>query len=71
MESSRARPTRWRSRFGTGIDRLPTIGPWQTQGRSDIGFEDMVKLDYTYVTNPSFAEDMKLLADWEKLATEE
>ena len=36
-------------------------GPWQTLGRSDIGFEDMIKLDYTYVTNPSFAEDLKLL----------
>ncbi len=36
-------------------------GPWQTLGRSDIGFEDMVKLDYAYVMNPSFAEDMKLL----------
>jgi lipopolysaccharide/colanic/teichoic acid biosynthesis glycosyltransferase len=37
-------------------------GPWQTLGRSDIGLEDMVKLDYTYVTNWSFAEDLKLLA---------
>ena len=36
-------------------------GPWQTLGRSDIGFEDMIKLDYAYVMNPSFAEDMKLL----------
>ncbi len=37
-------------------------GPWQTLGRSDIGFEDMLKLDYTYVTNWSFSEDIKLLA---------
>jgi exopolysaccharide biosynthesis polyprenyl glycosylphosphotransferase len=36
-------------------------GPWQTLGRSDIGFEDMVKLDYTYVTNWSFSDDVKLL----------
>jgi exopolysaccharide biosynthesis polyprenyl glycosylphosphotransferase len=36
-------------------------GPWQTLGRSDIGFEDMVKLDYTYVMNWSFAEDVRLL----------
>ena len=38
-------------------------GPWQTLGRSDIGFEDMVKLDYTYVTNWTFSEDLKLLAN--------
>jgi exopolysaccharide biosynthesis polyprenyl glycosylphosphotransferase len=36
-------------------------GPWQTLGRSDIGFEDMVKLDYTYVMNWSFPDDLKLL----------
>jgi exopolysaccharide biosynthesis polyprenyl glycosylphosphotransferase len=36
-------------------------GPWQTLGRSDIGFEDMVKLDYTYVMNWSFSDDVKLL----------
>ena len=38
-------------------------GPWQTLGRSDIGFEDMVKLDYTYATNWTFSEDLKLLAN--------
>jgi exopolysaccharide biosynthesis polyprenyl glycosylphosphotransferase len=36
-------------------------GPWQALGRSDIGFADMVKLDYTYVANWSFAEDLRLL----------
>lgn len=36
-------------------------GPWQTQGRSEIGFEDMVKLDYTYVSNWTFSEDLQLL----------
>jgi exopolysaccharide biosynthesis polyprenyl glycosylphosphotransferase len=36
-------------------------GPWQTLGRSDIGFADMVKLDYAYVTTWSFAEDFRLL----------
>jgi exopolysaccharide biosynthesis polyprenyl glycosylphosphotransferase len=36
-------------------------GPWQTLGRSDIGFEDMVKLDYSYVMNWTPAEDFKLL----------
>ena len=36
-------------------------GPWQTLGRSDIGFGDMVKLDYSYVMNWSFSEDLRLL----------
>jgi len=36
-------------------------GAWQTLGRSDIGFEDMLKLDYSYVLNWSFSEDLKLL----------
>jgi lipopolysaccharide/colanic/teichoic acid biosynthesis glycosyltransferase len=41
---------------------LPGItGPWQALGRSDIPFEDMLKLDYTYVTNCSIADDVKLL----------
>jgi exopolysaccharide biosynthesis polyprenyl glycosylphosphotransferase len=45
-----------RNRMRPGI-----TGPWQTLGRSDIGFADMVKLDYTYVTNWSLAEDFRLL----------
>ena len=38
-------------------------GPWQTLGRSEIGFGDMVKLDYTYVTHWSFTQDMRLLLE--------
>ncbi len=45
-----------RTRMRPGI-----TGPWQTLGRSDIGFGDMVKLDYTYVVNWSFSEDLRLL----------
>jgi lipopolysaccharide/colanic/teichoic acid biosynthesis glycosyltransferase len=37
-------------------------GPWQTQGRSDIPFEDMIKLDHMYVTNWTMREDLRLLA---------
>jgi exopolysaccharide biosynthesis polyprenyl glycosylphosphotransferase len=37
-------------------------GSWQVKGRSNIPYEDMIKLDYTYVVNWSFGEDMKLLA---------
>jgi lipopolysaccharide/colanic/teichoic acid biosynthesis glycosyltransferase len=36
-------------------------GMWQVLGRSDIPFEDMVRLDYLYVTNWSLGGDMKLL----------
>jgi exopolysaccharide biosynthesis polyprenyl glycosylphosphotransferase len=36
-------------------------GTWQTQGRSDIPFEEMMKLDYTYVAGWSLREDLRLL----------
>jgi exopolysaccharide biosynthesis polyprenyl glycosylphosphotransferase len=36
-------------------------GTWQTYGRSDIPFEDMVKLDYMYVAGWSMREDLRLL----------
>ena len=48
--------------YAVRLSMRPGItGPWQTLGRSEIGFGDMVKLDYTYVTNWSFAEDLRLL----------
>ena len=48
--------------FEARLNTRPGItGPWQTSGRSEIGFEDMLKLDYTYVMNWSFAEDVKIL----------
>ena len=45
-----------RTRVRPGI-----TGTWQTHGRSDIPFEDMVKLDYTYVAGWSMREDFRLL----------
>lgn len=36
-------------------------GLWQVSGRSAIPFEEMVKLDYLYVTNWSLAEDCRIL----------
>jgi lipopolysaccharide/colanic/teichoic acid biosynthesis glycosyltransferase len=45
------------------LDLRPGItGPWQVLGRSDIPFEEMVKLDYLYVTGWSLGHDLKLLA---------
>jgi lipopolysaccharide/colanic/teichoic acid biosynthesis glycosyltransferase len=36
-------------------------GLWQVLGRTDIPFEEMVKLDYMYVTNWSLWLDVKIL----------
>ena len=45
-----------RTRVRPGI-----TGTWQTYGRSEIPFEDMVKLDYTYVAGWSMREDLRLM----------
>jgi lipopolysaccharide/colanic/teichoic acid biosynthesis glycosyltransferase len=48
--------------YAARLQMRPGItGPWQALGRSEIGFGDMVKLDYTYVTHWSFAQDVRLL----------
>jgi exopolysaccharide biosynthesis polyprenyl glycosylphosphotransferase len=36
-------------------------GLWQVLGRDDIPFEDMVKMDYLYVTNWSLRSDLRLI----------
>jgi exopolysaccharide biosynthesis polyprenyl glycosylphosphotransferase len=36
-------------------------GPWQALGRSSIPFEDMIRLDYAYVTGWTMTEDLRLL----------
>jgi len=36
-------------------------GLWQVEGRSSIGFDDMVRLDLQYVTNQSLFLDLKIL----------
>ncbi len=44
------------------MDLKPGItGLWQVLGRSDIPFEEMVKLDYLYVTTWSLWEDIRLI----------
>ena len=43
------------------LDLKPGItGPWQVLGRHEIPFEEMVELDYRYVTNWSLGHDLKL-----------
>jgi lipopolysaccharide/colanic/teichoic acid biosynthesis glycosyltransferase len=44
------------------LDLTPGItGIWQVLGRTNIPFEEMVKLDYLYVTNWSLWTDIRLL----------
>jgi len=44
------------------LELTPGItGLWQVLGRNDIGYDEMVKLDYLYVTNWSLWWDMKLM----------
>jgi exopolysaccharide biosynthesis polyprenyl glycosylphosphotransferase len=45
------------------LDLRPGItGLWQVFGRDEIGFDEMVKLDYLYVTTWSLGGDAKLIA---------
>ena len=49
----------WRQRR---LDLTPGItGLWQVRGRNDVPFEEMVELDYMYVTNWSVWWDLRLL----------
>jgi len=44
------------------IDLTPGLtGLWQVLGRTSIPFEEMVKLDYVYVTNWSLWNDIRLM----------
>jgi lipopolysaccharide/colanic/teichoic acid biosynthesis glycosyltransferase len=36
-------------------------GPWQVQGRNNLSFEEMMRLDLAYVDNMSFRTDLALL----------
>ena len=51
-----------KGRFFARSEMRPGItGPWQVYGRSDIPHEDMLRLDYAYVTSWSLREDLRLL----------
>jgi lipopolysaccharide/colanic/teichoic acid biosynthesis glycosyltransferase len=44
------------------LDMTPGItGLWQMLGRNEIPFEEMVRLDYAYVSDWSLFNDVKLL----------
>jgi lipopolysaccharide/colanic/teichoic acid biosynthesis glycosyltransferase len=36
-------------------------GLWQVSGRSDLSFDDMVRLDLAYIQNWSLALDVKII----------
>lgn len=49
-------------RFRRRLSSSPGLtGPWQIHGRSEIPFEEMINLDYLYVTNWSLWGDVKLM----------
>lgn len=44
------------------LDLLPGItGLWQARGRNDVAYEEMVRLDYMYVTNWSLWWDIRII----------
>ncbi|HEX2128698.1 MAG TPA: exopolysaccharide biosynthesis polyprenyl glycosylphosphotransferase [Solirubrobacterales bacterium] len=47
---------------GRAAVRPGLTGPWQVHGRSDIPFEQMIQLDYTYIAAWTMREDLRLLA---------
>ena len=60
--SSCTRPDQITGWAGRRLETTPGItGLWQVLGRNDIPFDEMVKLDYVYVTNWSLWWDMKIL----------
>ncbi len=48
-------------RAAGSTSRPGITGLWQVLGRNDIPFDEMVKLDYIYVTNWSLWWDIKIL----------
>lgn len=53
--------TGWGSRR---LDLIPGMtGLWQSRGRNDIAFDEMVRLDYLYVTNWSLWWDIRIMME--------
>jgi lipopolysaccharide/colanic/teichoic acid biosynthesis glycosyltransferase len=52
--------------YGEARDLLLTVKPgltglWQVSGRSDLSYEDRVRLDSRYITDYSFGRDLRIL----------
>jgi exopolysaccharide production protein ExoY len=37
-------------------------GPWQISGRSDVGYDERVEYDRSYLSNPTITADIKIIA---------
>lgn len=55
-EDQHVAPTHPRTTVKPGI-----TGPWQVSGRNELSFEEMMRLDALYVTQWSFARDLRLM----------
>jgi lipopolysaccharide/colanic/teichoic acid biosynthesis glycosyltransferase len=52
--------------FARRLAVLPGLtGPWQVGGRSNVGFEEMLRLDLDYIDHPSIGTDFLIL--WQTL----
>ncbi len=48
--------------FSQRLQLKPGVtGPWQVGGRSDLHYDQMVRLDLDYVSNPSLSRDLRIL----------
>ena len=59
LDESEALGSSWPARR---LDLRPGLtGPWQISGRSDLSVQDMVRLDFQYVTGWSLARDIEII----------
>lgn len=59
LDESKYAAQSWHARR---LDLRPGItGPWQVSGRSDLPFQEMVRIDYQYVSGWSLARDIEIL----------
>jgi exopolysaccharide biosynthesis polyprenyl glycosylphosphotransferase len=59
LDESKHAEQSWHARR---LDLRPGItGPWQVSGRSDLPFQEMVRIDYQYVSGWSLARDIEIL----------
>ncbi len=53
-------------RYGAAVAAYLSVrpgltGPWQVSGRSDVGWEERVRMDAEYARSPSFLHDLAIL----------
>ena len=60
------------ARYGDGVHRRLLVKPgltglWQIRGRSDLSWDESIRLDLRYVENWSFTLDLMIL--WKTMST--